>query len=105
MKRQYSPTSKAAEQFIKPHKTNHYDKILEGLEKLKVGGTYEEIAVVSGLKEQQVWKRLSEMERNGQIFNTGMTRRLSSGMNGGVWQVSGKIIQMPPTPGKQLDLL
>ena len=89
MKRQHSPTSKSAEQFIKPFKPNHKQKILAGLDMLKVGGTFEQIAQITGMKESQVWKRLSEAERDGTIFNTGITRKLSSGMEGTVWQKSG----------------
>lgn len=88
-KREHKPTSKEGEAFIKPHKSTHYEKIKDGLEKLKVGGTHEEISSACGLKEQQVWKRLSELERRGDIFNTGITRKLKSSVNGIVWQLSG----------------
>jgi hypothetical protein len=91
MKRKHSPTSKAAEAFIKPFKPNHKQKVLVGLEKLRVGGTFEEIAKSCAMKDAQVWKRLSEMERDGTIFNTGVTRKLSSGLPGTVWQKSGII--------------
>lgn len=89
-KRTHSPTSKAAEEFIKPHKPTHYEKIIEALERLKVGGTYEEVSKVAGMKESQVWKRLSELQRDQKIFNTGITRKLSSGLKGAVWQLHGK---------------
>lgn len=89
MTRPHRPTSKAAEAYIKPYKPSHSNKIRIGLENLKVGGTFEEIALASGLEDDQVWKRLSEMERNGVIYNTGLTRRLKSGAFGTVWQVIG----------------
>lgn len=88
MKRKHSPTSKAAEEFIKPHKQTHYEKILAALELLRVGGTFEEISKVGGMKDSQVWKRLSELEADGKIFNTHLTRKLSSGVDGSVWQLT-----------------
>lgn len=91
MKRQHSATSKAAENFIRPFKPNHKQKILAGLENMRVGGTFEEIAAATGMKDGQVWKRLSEMEKDGTIFNTGITRKLSSGMMGTVWQKTATI--------------
>ncbi len=87
--RQHKPTSKMGEQHIKPFKPNHKAKILEGLERLKIGGNFEQISSVCGLKDVQVWKRLSEMERDGTIFNTGLTRKLKSGVSGIVWQMVG----------------
>ncbi len=81
------PTSKAAHEYIKPHKPSHKQKILEALQKAKVGATHEEAAAISGLRPDQVWKRLSEMERDGSIFNTGITRPLKSSVPGIVWQL------------------
>lgn len=88
-KREHKPTSKAGETFIASFKPSHKSKILEGLEKLKVGGTQEEIAKTTGLREDQVWKRLSELETDGKIFNAGITRKLKSGLHGIVWQLNG----------------
>lgn len=94
-----NPTSRAGHEHIKPFKQNHTQKILEGLERLKIGGTHEEIAVVCGLRPDQVWKRLSEAERDGKIFNTGITRKLKSGVIGSVWQLTGqKIITVTSNP-------
>lgn len=88
-KRLHRPTSKEGEQYIKPHKPNHKAKIKEGLERLRIGGTHEEIALVCNMRPDQVWKRLSELEREGEIFNVGMTRKLKSGVSGSVWQLVG----------------
>lgn len=88
-KREYRQTSKEGEAHIKPFKPNHKAKILVGLERLKIGGTFEEISLTSGMKDSQVWKRLSEMEKDGTIFNTGITRKLKSGVHGIVWQKVG----------------
>ena len=89
MTRQHKPTSKEGENYIQPFKKNHKEKILEGLERLKIGGTHEELSAVCGLRPDQVWKRLSELEREGGIFYTGLTRKLKSGVSGMVWQKVG----------------
>lgn len=85
----HSPTSKAGENHIKPFKPNHKQKILEGLERLRIGGTHEEISICAGLRPDQCWKRLSELQREGLIFDTGITRKLKSGVIGSVWQLTG----------------
>ncbi len=83
--RPHRATSKDAHDSIKGQKAIMYERILQGLEKLKVGGTFEQIAEAAGLKDKQVWKRLSEM--SDKIYNTGITRKLSSGRKGLVWQL------------------
>jgi hypothetical protein len=87
--RSHKPTSKAGEEFIRVFKQSHKEKILSGLEKLKVGGTFEEISKVTGMREDQVWKRLSELSTDEKIFDTGITRKLKSGLQGTVWQIKG----------------
>lgn len=91
MPRRNPPTSKSADVFITPHKPNHKQKIVEGLTQLKVGGTYEEIAKQTGMKESQVWKRMSDLHKDGDVFDTGITRVLSSGCKGIVWQLKSLI--------------
>lgn len=97
MKREYRPTSKQGENYIKPHKATHHEKIKEGLEKLKIGGTQEEIAAACGLREDQVWKRLSELAKENIIFDTGIQRKLKSGLMGIVWQLHGKVAEEKPS--------
>lgn len=104
MKRQHSPTSKAGEQHIKPFKPNHKQKILEGLERLRIGGNQEEISAVCGLRPDQCWKRLGEMEKDGTIFNTGITRKLKSGLQGIVWQKVGLKPFDPSNPRTNSEL-
>lgn len=87
-KRQHRPTSKEAHESIKAFKSGYYQKILDGMAKLKVGGNYEEIANAAGIKDSQCWKRLSELESGGKIYNVGITRKLSSGRPGIVWQLT-----------------
>jgi len=95
-KREHSETSKAAHEFIKPHKPNHIERIVEALKKLKTGGTFESIAACAGMRDDQVWRRLSEAEKAGIIFNTGTTRKLKSGCSGSVWQLTD-LSQIPET--------
>lgn len=87
-KRPHRATSKAAHDSVKEHKEAMYEKIVVGLEKLKVGGNFEEIATASGLEPAQVWKRLSEMVDNGTCFNVGITRPTSSGRQAMVRQLT-----------------
>lgn len=88
-KRKHKSTSKAAHDSIKPLKNYYQDKVIEGLTKLKVGGTYEEIAQSVKLKPDQVWKRISELVEKKKVYDTGITRTLSSRRKGTVWQLVG----------------
>lgn len=102
MTRQHKPTSKAGEAFIKPHKPNHQQRIKEALERLRIGGTFEEIALVAGMRDSQVWKRMSELAANGEVFDTGITRKLKSGVSGIVWQLHGKkVVEVSANPKTQ----
>jgi hypothetical protein len=87
--RSHKPTSKAGEEFIRVFKQSHKEKILSGLEKLKVGGTFEEISKVTGMREDQVWKRMVDLVNDKKVFDTGITRTLKSGLQGIVWQLVG----------------
>lgn len=87
--RQHRATSKAAHESVKERKAVMYKKILEGMERLRIGGTFEEIAKVSGLKPAQVWKRLPEMVTAGTVYNVGITRKTSSGRSAMVRQLVG----------------
>jgi hypothetical protein len=88
--RAHKSTSKAGENFIAPFKQSHKDKILEALKKLKVGGTHEEISEACGLRPDQVWKRISEVEN---IYDSGITRKLKSGLDGIVWKLREETLQ------------
>jgi hypothetical protein len=87
-KRRHRATSSEAHESVKEHKAAMYEKIIEGLKKLKVGGHFEEIAKVCELQPAQVWKRLSEMCDSGICFNTGITRVTSSGRKAMVRQLA-----------------
>jgi hypothetical protein len=90
-KRKQPLTSILAHESVKDAKAAMYVKIIAGLEKLKVGGTFYEISKVSSLKTEQIWKRLSEMQGLGLIYNVGITRPGDSGRQCTVWQIVGKL--------------
>ncbi len=90
-------TSRLAHEYIKSSKSEMYVKIAAGLEKLKVGGIAEEIAVAAGLKSEQVSKRLAEMVDMGLVFNVGITRPSSSGRSCMVRQLTS-LKHKPGTP-------
>lgn len=97
-KRHNPLTSKLAHESIKPSKEYMYVKIVAGLEKLRVGGNFEEVALASGIKPEQAWKRLSELVEKGICFNTGITHVTSSGRQAMVRQLTSlksKIIIEP----------
>ena len=106
-KRQHSPTSKAAHDSVRPFKSVMWDKIIEGLEKLKVGGNFEQIAEAAGIQPSQCWKRLSELSEQGRIYNTGIVRTTSSGRKAAVWQLMGNLpkTEKERQQMKQLSLL
>lgn len=74
------------------------NKILASMQK-NGSGNYEKIAKDAGLKDSQVWKRLSEMQTEGDIYQTVNTAVLSSGKQGIVWAVKTKA----PEPIPQSD--
>jgi hypothetical protein len=80
-------TSRDAHNSIKEAKSFYHQKIISGLELLKVGGNYEEISRAAGIKPDQAWKRISELVAAGRVFDTGITRKLSSNRKGTVWQL------------------
>ena len=86
-KRTHRETSKAGELHIAPFKQSHKEKIVEALKKSPIGFTHEEIALECGLRPDQVWKRLSECAADGKIYDSGLTRKLKSGINGIIWKV------------------
>lgn len=64
-----------------------HEKIINGLSKIKQG-TFREIAEASGLNENQVCKRLSELERKGSIVYTKELKICEiSGRACGIWKL------------------
>lgn len=86
-KRKHKPTSKEGENFIAPFKQSHKEKIVMALNKSAIGYTHEEIAEASGLRPDQVWKRLSELATEGKIYDSGLTRKLKSSVMGIIWKI------------------
>lgn len=58
--------SQIAHQSIIPLKQDLHSKIYDALEKIE-SGSFRDIAKVAGLRDDQVWKRLYEMERENKI--------------------------------------
>lgn len=85
-KRQHSATSQEAHESVKPFKQEMWMKILNGLEAVKIGATYEELSVIIGARPDQVARRMSELEGQMRVFKTGITRSTSSGRQATVWQ-------------------
>jgi hypothetical protein len=105
-KRQHRATSIEAHESVKEHKEAMYDKIVEGLRKLRVGGHFEAIAEAAGLEPAQVWKRLPEMIELGLVYNVGTTRTTSSGRKAMVRQlVEIKILQQNNIQIKPMPIL
>ena len=103
--RSHCRTSKEGEEFIKPFKPNHKAKILDGLERLRIGGTQEELAAITGLRPDQVWKRMNDLVKDGEVYDTMITRKLRSGVQGIVWQKFGlKTTEVTPNPRTMLEL-
>lgn len=81
-------TSILAHESVKPSKEVLHSKILEGMRKIKKG-TFREIATASNIPEQQVWKRLSEMEAKGMIYDTGEKKLCNvSHRLCGIWEIN-----------------
>lgn len=54
---------------------------------LKKGpGTFEDLAERTGLRPDQVWRRLSDLEKENRAFPTNETKRGSSGRQQRVWK-------------------
>lgn len=82
-------TSKLAHDSVKEHKDAIWEKIITALEEMKIGGTSEEISEHLKMDHQVIWKRLSELERDGRIFNLeGITRPTKKGRKAMVRQLT-----------------
>lgn len=105
-KREHRATSKEAHESVKEHKDVMYEKIVKGMESLRVGGTFEEIAIAAHIKPEQCWKRLPEMIELGLVYNVGTTRKTSTGRKAMVRQlVSIKLLQHNKIEIKPMPIL
>ena len=78
-------TSHKAAKVISYKVGSHKAKILAAMGMYGVPMHFERIAEVANLKDQQVWKRLSDLEKDGKIRPTGKTRKTSSGCAARLW--------------------
>jgi len=109
MKKRTNPiTSILAHESVKERKEGMYAKIIAALERLKVGGTSEEIATECKLEHAQVWKRLSELRDRPEpiVYDVGITRKSSKGRKSMVRQLTSilKASNEPKKDYKQAPL-
>jgi len=98
-KRNNPKTSRDAHNSIKPAKSYYHKKIIEALQRIKVGATFEEAAKVAGIKPDQAWRRMSELVQAGVCYNVGITRATSSGRKAMVRQLTGlKAVEITSNP-------
>ena len=67
-------------------RSEHYKKIISGLEKLKTA-TYEELASVLTLDKAQVGRRLCELERMDLVYKPGIKKATRSGRSAFCYQL------------------
>lgn len=79
-------TSLEAYESVKPQLKGIKKDILNGLEKIQKG-TFREIAKASYLRSEQVWKRLSELKKEGIVEEMGIKQDHISGRNVTVWSL------------------
>lgn len=84
-------TSKISADLITPHLPNLHEKIVDTLTIIK-RGTFRQIAEASGLRSEQVWKRLSELERQNKIIANGITLCSVSNRPVTVWEIKNNYI-------------
>lgn len=102
-KKKIPETSKAAFRSLDPEKLNErYSKILQALGVIKEG-TYEQIAKCAGLKDNVVWKRLSELAANKLIYRPGNKRKLKSGREGYTWMLTGEVAEKMQNRERLMD--
>lgn len=66
-----------------------YKNILSALAIIKAG-TFEDISAQAKLDRDRVWKRLNELEKMELIFRPGTKKKLRSGREGYIWQLTLK---------------
>lgn len=77
-------TSKRAARSVKKFANDLCSVILAEL--MNGEGTYEELAERTGLRPDQVWRRLSDLEKHGKAYATKLEKRGSSGRCQRVWK-------------------
>lgn len=82
----HRPTSVAAAEQIRPRRQSHSQRVLEAIR--SGPKTDQEIAEVTGLAENSVRPRRVELEREGQIVDSGTTRRTVANRRAIVWRAA-----------------
>jgi hypothetical protein len=78
-------TSKAAARSMRPHTQAIMIQILDSLRMSPQ--THSEVALSTGLKEQQVWKRISDLKNDCKVVASGLEKVGPSGRRQTIWQV------------------
>ena len=68
----------------------HRNMILEAMSSVDIPVTSEEISVLSGLRYDQTWRRMSELERDGKIVSTKEIGITTSGRPAYKWMLNTK---------------
>ncbi len=81
-------TSKLAYKSIQEHLPPLHTKIIQALKEIGKG-TFREIAKAANLRDEQVWKRLSELKKKGEVIDDLDTKICPvSGRVCGVWKIN-----------------
>lgn len=76
-------------------------KIIYALSQL-FEGTFEDIAAYLKVEKSTIWKRLSELAKDGLIYRTGNKKALRSGRAGYTWRLTDKTLPKTTTAEKML---
>lgn len=102
MGRDIPETSRDAFKSLDPEKlTETKRKILYALSQI-ISGNHEDIAAYMKVDRSVIWKRLSELERDGLIFKPGTKKALRSGRLGFTYCLTGQ--SMPTTQAAEKAL-
>ena len=84
-------TSRQAHQMIEPMATRHRLIIIETMRAYKRPMTSEVIATHCRLSHPQVWRRMSELVRDGKVVDSGHRARTSSGRPAILWVLNDQL--------------
>jgi len=102
MSRKPVETSVEAFRSLDPEKLSEtHRKILYALSQL-FEGTFEDIAAYLHVDKSTIWKRLSELAKDGLIYRPGIKKALRSGRAGFVWRLTDASLPKTTTQEKAL---
>ena len=81
-------TSLEAYRSLEPDKMQQIYKDIVSALSVIGEGTFEDISAWLRIDKSRVWKRLSEMQKLGMIYNTGRKKLLKSNRNGFTWMLT-----------------